>query len=153
MIPNQIVVDSSVLTAATIVPEPHHRAAESLMRSVNVRQVAIILPTLLIPEVMSALQRNRYPLARIRQLILAYRESGMIMTPVDLELADEAGKIAMLQGTKGSDSVFLALARLLGVPLITLDREQRERAPSDIEVFTPEEAFAKWWPEQKGAGD
>ncbi len=110
-------------------------------------EVELVVPALLIPEVMSALQRNRFPLARIRQLILAYRASQMIITPVDVELADEAGEIAVLQGTKGSDSVFLALARLLAVPLVTLDREQRERAPADVEVFTPEEALTKWWPE------
>lgn len=116
------------------------------MRNLDARQLEVIVPALLIPEVMSALQRNRYPLARIRQLIVAYRASRMIVVPVDLDLAEEAGEIAMLQGTKGGDSVFLALARLLAVPLITLDREQQARAPADVEVFTPEEALVKWWP-------
>jgi predicted nucleic acid-binding protein len=147
MIPSQLAVDSSVFAAATLSHEQGHHTARTLMRTLTAREAELVVPALLIPEVMSALQRTRYPLARIRQLILAYRATRMIVTPVDLELADEAGEIAVLQGTRGSDSVFLALARLLGIPLVTLDREQRERAPADVEVFTPEEALAKWWPE------
>jgi predicted nucleic acid-binding protein len=81
-------------------------------------------------------------------LVLAYRASRLVLVPVDLLLADEAGEIAVLQGVKGADSIFLALARVLAVPLISLDREQRERAPADVEVFTPEEALAKWWPSE-----
>ncbi|MGE5601736.1 MAG: hypothetical protein ACM30E_01720 [Nitrososphaerales archaeon] len=49
-----------------------------------------------------------------------------------------------LQAVKGSDSVFLALARTLAIPLVTLDREQLERAPADVEVFTSERALAEW---------
>lgn len=147
MIPGRLSVDSSVLAAATLSHERNSYGARRLMRMLTANEVELVVPALLIPEVMSALQRNRFPLARIRQLILAYRASQMIITPVDVELADEAGEIALLQGTKGSDSVFLALARLLAIPLVTLDREQRERAPADVEVFTPEEALTKWWPE------
>lgn len=69
----------------------------------------------------------------------------MTIIPVDVRLAEESGEIAILNGTKGSDSVFLALARVWSIPLITLDREQLERAPADVEAFTPEEALAKWW--------
>lgn len=108
-------------------------------------QATIAVPAILIPELMSALQRNKYPLPRIRQLVLAYRNPRLMIFPVDLQLADEAGEIAMLQGIKGSDSIFLALARVLTIPLISLDREQQERTPADVEVFTPGQALDEWW--------
>jgi predicted nucleic acid-binding protein len=146
MSPVLVAIDTSVFAAATLRHEVAHQVADRLMHMLAQDQTKIAVPSILIPEIMSALQRNKYPLPRIRQLVLAYRSPHLMIVPVDLQLADEAGEIAILQGTKGSDSIFLALARSLTVPLLTLDREQQDRAPADIEVFTPEQALAKWWP-------
>ncbi len=139
-----VTIDTSVFAAAALHHETDHLAADRLMGTLAREETGIAVPSILIPELMSALQRNKYPLPRIRQLLLAYRNPRLMVVAVDLRLADQAGEIAMLQGTKGSDSIFLALARSLTVPLITLDREQHDRAPADIEVFTPEQALADW---------
>jgi predicted nucleic acid-binding protein len=41
---------------------------------------------------------------------------------------------------RGADAVYVALARRLGMPLVTWDAEQRERAKPVVRVVTPEEA-------------
>jgi predicted nucleic acid-binding protein len=40
--------------------------------------------------------------------------------------------------------VYLALARAIAVPLVTLDKEQQDRAPLDVEVLTAEQVLARW---------
>lgn len=72
---------------------------------------------------------------------------NLTLVDVGATLAEASAEQALQQGLKGCDAVYVALARMISIPLITLDREQRERAPVDVEVFTPHEALAKWWPE------
>jgi predicted nucleic acid-binding protein len=147
MMPRTITLDTSVLVTATLLHEEHHEQARVLLAQLNREDITIAVPALLIPEFASALKRNGRASARVREYLRVFRSQQSEVWPLDGALADMAAEIALTQALKGSDSVFLALARLLGVPLITLDREQRERAPADIEVFSPDEALAKWWPE------
>jgi predicted nucleic acid-binding protein len=146
MSPFALVLDTSVLVAATLSQEDGHRGAAALMAALDSEHPAIAVPALLIPEIMGALRRNKYPPVRVRQLVRAFRDAHVTILPLDTALADQAGEIALLHAVKGSDSVFLALARSLALPLVTLDREQLDRAPADVEVFTPDQALAKWWP-------
>jgi predicted nucleic acid-binding protein len=145
MTTRSLVLDTSVLVAAALSREDGHRSAAALMAALDGERASIAVPALLIPELMGALRRNKYSPVRIRQLVRAFREAHVTVWPLDIYLADQAGEIALLDAVKGSDSVFLALARSLGIPLVTLDREQLDRAPADVEVFTPEQALAKWW--------
>lgn len=153
MIIERVALDASILVAATLPDEAEHRGAARLMASLNISGATIAVPALLLPEFTGALRRNGRPPSRIRDYVRIFRSQQTEIWSVDLALADLAADIALLQGVKGADSVYLAVARLLGVPLITLDREQRERAPADIEALTPEEALAKWWPESKASED
>jgi predicted nucleic acid-binding protein len=143
----RVALDASVLVTATLPDEVEHRSAAMLMAGLNKTATTIAVPALLLPEFTGALRRNGRPITRIREYIRVFRSQLVEIWPVDIVVADIAADIALLQGVKGADSVYLALARLLGIPLVTLDREQRERAPADVEVITPEEALAKWWPE------
>lgn len=64
MNPSTLIVDTSVFASATLFHEDYHQDAKAFMRMVDARQVETLVPALLLPEIMSALQRNRYPLAR-----------------------------------------------------------------------------------------
>ena len=141
-----LVLDTSMLVAAALSQEDGHPGAAALMAALDAEGAVILVPALLIPELMGALRRTRYPPARVRQQVRAFRSTHVTILPLDTRLADQAGEIALLHAVKGSDSVFLALARSLAVPLVTLNREQIDRAPADVEVFTPEQTLAKWWP-------
>ena len=49
--------------------------------------------------------------------------------------------VASSKRIRGCDAIYVALAQHLGIPLISLDREQRERAPEDVAVLTPAAAL------------
>ena len=64
---------------------------------------------------------------------------------VDLALGDLATEIAARQRIRGCDAVYVALARREQAILITLDDQQRERAPSSVTARTPAQALAEWF--------
>jgi predicted nucleic acid-binding protein len=145
MTPSRVVVDTSVLVSASLHREAGHREAAGVVSELGRQRIEIVVPALLIVELMSALSRNGFRAERVRELVAAYRAGRFTLTPVDLALAELAGDIALLHHVRGADCIYLALARELRLPLVTLDREQRERAPADVEVLTPEQALAAWF--------
>ncbi len=68
------------------------------------------------------------------------RGSGLIeLVPVTLSMAERAAILAADHQILGCDAVCVALAQERGVPLITLDHQQRERVPPHIVARTPAE--------------
>ena len=63
--------------------------------------------------------------------------------PMDQSLAHEATQIAGSRRLRGADAVYVALAVMRRVPLITLDAEMLERARGVADVFTPEQWLQK----------
>jgi len=146
MTPAELVVDASVFVAAVLADEPSHSEAFAFLQTCAHREVTRLVPAIIAAEVKGPVTRRTGQPALARRLFAALRaRPDFVVLPIDAAVGDEAGEIASLQGIKGCDSVYVAVARLLTIPLITLDREQRERAPEDVEVLTPEEALAKWF--------
>jgi len=139
MTPAELVVDASVFVAAVLADEPNHSEAFVFLRTCARQEVARLAPAIIAAEVKGPVTRRTGHPALARQLFAA-------VLPIDAAVGDEAGEIASLQGIKGCDSVYVAIARLLTIPLVTLDREQQDRAPADVEVYTPAQALVKWWP-------
>lgn len=143
-----LVIDASIFIAAFRGQEPGHKQARELLSRCVLDNCDLVEPTLLLPELFGALVRTGSPAQAARRILSNYRNSMQLsLEPVTISLAETAAGIAALGKIKGSDAVYLAVARSFAIPLITLDREQLERAPADVEVFTPEEALAKWWPD------
>jgi predicted nucleic acid-binding protein len=62
---------------------------------------------------------------------------------LDRDLIVAAADIAIDLRLRGANAVYVALARRLDLPLVTWDREQRERAGRIIDVLTPAEALER----------
>jgi predicted nucleic acid-binding protein len=63
------------------------------------------------------------------------------LVAVDAELSELSATLAADLRMRGADVIYTALARRLGVPLITWDQEQRERSQPTVAVLTPAEAL------------
>ena len=61
--------------------------------------------------------------------------------PVTVELGMLAAVAARTTAVRGADAVYLALAAELGIPLVTWDRQQRERGSVFCRTMTPIEAM------------
>jgi predicted nucleic acid-binding protein len=144
MSPDAYVVDASVLIAAVLPNEPFHADAKDFMRRLMEVGAYIYLPTIAFAEVAAAIARG----AGDEQLALAVVGEYNIRpdlrrVEVDLVLGDLATEIAARQRIRGCDAVYVALAYAEQATLITLDGQQRERAPAAVSARTPAQALAE----------
>jgi len=67
------------------------------------------------------------------------RLSGLTIIPIDEHLGELASRVAALYSVRGCDAVYISLALALEITLVTLDRQQLERAPSNVAALSPVE--------------
>jgi predicted nucleic acid-binding protein len=135
-----IVVDASVWVSELVPRDVHHDASREWLAEQVARDTALVGPALVLPEVAGAISRQtgRSRLGR-RALRWLGRLPGLQLIPVDHRLGTAAAEIAVTLELRGVDAVYVAAAHVLGVPLVTWDREQRERGGRLVAVMTPEE--------------
>ena len=143
-----MVLDASVWVAALIKKEQHHaESALFLSRLVQDRRAASV-PILVLAEVAGAIARQSRDTARAETGLRFMRAQGWLsIHPVTESQGETAAAIAARQFLRGADAVYVALARQLGTPLVTWDKELLERAAAVVPTFTP----ADWL--RQNAGD
>ena len=65
------------------------------------------------------------------------------LASVDAELAQLGAELAADRHLRGADALYIALAHRLSVPLVTWDREQRERGQEVRAAWTPAEVLRR----------
>lgn len=136
------VVDATVWVSWLFPTDAFHDRSSAWIRQTVSRRTFLVAPVLLLPEVAGAVSRRSGQtslgleavarLQRLRSLRLIALDSG---------LAELAVRSAAELHLRGADSVYVALTRRLGIPLVTWDEEQRERARHAVVTQTPEEAL------------
>jgi len=133
-------VDASVWVSALVPSDVHHVASRGWLGRQELADPALVSPSLLVPELAAAISRRTGRSALGRSAIAALmRLPHLRIVALDADLATEAGRLAADCAVRGADAVYLAVARRLGIPLVTWDREQRERGGRVVDVVTPTE--------------
>jgi len=123
--------------SALVPSDVHHAASRSWLEQRAVDQL-LVAPSLLLPEVASAVSRaTGRPLLARRAVRLLSRLPALRIVAVDAELAEAAAQLAGDQRLRGADSVYVALAKQLSLPLVTWDLEQASRASEVIYAGAP----------------
>lgn len=125
------VVDASVIIAAINPSDPHHEVSkrwlDDLIRSGN----HCSAPTILLSEVSAPLSRAYNQPELAQKVVQTLMEAPFIkLFPVSASLAQQAAVIAATYQIRGCDAIYVALAETLDEELITLDKQQSERAKS-----------------------
>jgi predicted nucleic acid-binding protein len=133
-----IVVDASVWVSRFLPRDTHHAASRRWLEQYAERGRAIVAPGILLAEVAGALAR-RSGHARIghRAVTDLLQWGALQLTPIDAVLAQAAAHLASDLALRGMDATYVALAHRLGIPLITWDREQRERSAGTVDAYEP----------------
>jgi predicted nucleic acid-binding protein len=63
----------------------------------------------------------------------------MSLVQIDQALVDEATDLASELSLRGADAYYVAVARTLGLALVTFDREQLSRAASVVLTIRPQD--------------
>jgi predicted nucleic acid-binding protein len=133
------VVDASVCVALFKADEPGHEASRLwLARAGEKEDDPVVSPVILLAEVASGLGRGLGDEELARQAVALLRTKRLVeLFPVTEALAARAAEIAAEQRIRGCDSIYVALARQLGIALVTLDKHQLERGAAVVEVMRP----------------
>jgi predicted nucleic acid-binding protein len=133
-----MVLDASVWVAALINKEQHHaESVELLGRLVQDRRTAFA-PILVLAEVAGAVARQTRDSARAETGLRFMRaQNWLSIHPFTESQGETAAAIAAQYFLRGADAVYVALARQLGTPLVTWDKELLERAAAVVPTFTP----------------
>jgi predicted nucleic acid-binding protein len=135
-----IVVDASVWVAAFLAQDAHHNQSARLLRRMVTDDMQVSSPTLALVEVAGALARRTgsQPLAEsaIRYL---QRQSWLTLSPLSVAFSEAVARVAITCSLRGTDAVYVALARQEGAPLIVLDDEMLKRSAPAILAMTPGE--------------
>ena len=123
--------------SALVPGDLHHAVSRSWLEQRAADQL-LVAPALLLPEIASAVSRaTGRPLLARRAVRLILRLPAIRIVEVDAELAETAAQLAGDQRLRGADSVYVALAKQLALPLVTWDLEQANRASNVIRAGAP----------------
>jgi predicted nucleic acid-binding protein len=133
-----IVVDASVWVSRFSIDDHQHAASRAWLDRYLLGNGHVTCPVLVLAEVAGGIARRT---GRARLAERAVNDllslSGVRLARLDFSLAAEAARLATSLRLRGADATYVATAHRLGIPLITWDREQRERAASVIPTYEP----------------
>ena len=135
------VVDASIWVSRLVSRDANHALSRAWLEGQITRGELLVSPAILLPEIAGALAR-RTGLAGVarRAIEQLLRIPVVRLVPIDDRVAREASRLAARLRLRGADAVYVAVARLLGLPLVTLDQEQEQRAGGMITVRQPRPA-------------
>ena len=137
-------LDATIFVRDASPGDPDHETCHALMAQLYQRNTMIVVPLLILAEIAGALSRSfRDPIrARLEvELLSALRHIQFV--PIDAVVAQEAAELAADRSLRGADAVYVAVARRYGCALVTLDREQRERAAPVVRTLIPTEVLVE----------
>jgi predicted nucleic acid-binding protein len=131
------VVDASVWVSRLVSTDSHHATTTAWFARQEQEGGCLVVPALMPPEVAGAIARRTHDgrLAR-RALVALLRLPALRLVALDRRLAELAASLAADLGLRGADATYVAVARRLDLPLVTWDRDQRERARRAVTTKT-----------------
>jgi predicted nucleic acid-binding protein len=137
-------LDANIFARDADPADPLHITCRDLLEALDKQQRPIIVPNLILAEVAATISRTRRDPIRGRLTAQAITALDHVqLVPLEDALAQAAAELAADRALRGADAVYVAVARKHGCTLVSLDREQRERAAPVVRVLTPDEALAE----------
>lgn len=133
-----VVVDTSVWASSLLPNDSNHIAARNWIGQHVSSGGRLVAPILLVVETSATMARlTQNPTLARNAVSQLYSFGLMHLLPLDQALVDEAADLAAQFGLKGMDSFYVAVAKQLGIPLVTFDREQLTRPANIIRTIQP----------------
>jgi predicted nucleic acid-binding protein len=133
----RLVLDASVVIAATRGSEPSFQAARQRVNRALRGDDELVVPALFGIEVAGALARAGEPDAKIRELVERLTSAPHEVTTMGASRARRAIDIAIRARLRGADAVYVVLAVARRLSLCTLDHEMATRAATQCKVIPP----------------
>lgn len=130
-----VVLDASVWVSRLVPQDIFHESVKAWLGAQRAAGVGLLSPGLLLPEVAGAISRRTGAPGLGRQAVEHLQGlPGLQLVQMDEALINEAARLAAEQDLRGGDSTYVAVAVRLGLPFVTLDKDQSERAANVVSV-------------------
>ena len=138
--PGPYTIDASVFLNAFIPSESGHSESKELLNRLRGEGVPMIAPTLLLPEAAAAISRvQNDPKLAIQFAEMLSRLPYLTLVPLDKLLAEQSLNAAAFYRARGSDAVYIAVAQRYATALVTLDKQQHQRANTVLQTYFPKD--------------
>ncbi len=135
-------IDASVFVNAFNPHERGHAASLQVLASIHEKGDPIIVPTLLLAEIASAVARaSNDSVGALQYASATAALPHLTLVGLTPALARRAAELAVNHRLRGADAVYLAVARRYATSLISRDEEQLARGDSVVRCQTPEQAL------------
>ena len=128
------VLDASVWVARLVPQDVFHQIIKDWMAGERAAGSQFVSPSLLLAEVAGAVSRRTTALLGRKALKRLEAMPGLRIVEMHDDLLHEAASLAADLGLRGADSVYVAVAKHLDVPLLTFDAEQRDRGKKAVTI-------------------
>jgi len=133
-----LTIDASVFVNAFSPTETGSEQSWRFLGQITEAEIPVFVPTLMLVEVVASLARKQNNTALALDWMETIQQSNFLtFIPLDDDLAEEAAEIAASHRLRGSDAVYVAVARRFGAALVTLDSEQAGRAAPLVPIRQP----------------
>lgn len=131
-------LDASVIVNSIIEKEDYHEHSKNLMLKIKNQNILVVLPEIALPEIASAISKGTGNAELSLQFIKELRRiPNFVFIPVDADISDFASRLAAEKQLRGADAVYVAIASIFNMKLITLDEEQRRKSKDIVKAITP----------------
>jgi len=132
-----LVVDASVWVSRLVPQDEFHDKVTAFLENQRNDGAQFISPTLLLAEVGGAVsRRTKDPDLAKKAVDQLQNLPGLRLVQMEDDLIQQAAQLAAELSLRGANSVYVAVAHQLHLPLVTLDIEQRERSLPKVAVQT-----------------
>jgi predicted nucleic acid-binding protein len=134
---NFIVTDASLWVARFVPRDKFHPTVKSWLDTLRTQGDQFLAPAFLLPEVGGAISRRTGDPALSKQILFSLENlPGLRIVEMDNALLRMAANLAADLALRGADSIYVAVAVRLSVPLATLDIEQKKRSAGKVEIIS-----------------
>jgi predicted nucleic acid-binding protein len=135
---SDVVVDASVWISRLVKDDANHQRCLAWFRAQATSGGRLLAPVLVLAEIAGGIaRRTGKTTTALHAIRLVQRLPRVRLVVMSATLADLAAKMAATYQLRGADAVYVATAQRLGVSLVTLDNDQRQRGSAIIRTQEP----------------
>ncbi len=133
------VIDSSVWVSVVSSAERFHNQSVEFLRTIRFEQITVICPRLTLIECMAAIVRQKPDNGIAAQSLvdLIQRFPKLRVVELTKRIMVESMEVAKISGLRAGDALHVAVAKIHGAKLVTLDDQMIERSGMGLDVMRP----------------
>jgi predicted nucleic acid-binding protein len=118
--------------------EKFHEKARRIYEKILLKEIEPVSSAFMLPEICGSISRKigkdeaKEVRAEIESLV---KKSILKLEKITMERINSASSLAIDLQIKGADSLFVSLAKELGIPFLTFDEEVKKKVKNRVKLF------------------